>query len=547
MEDAERAVAFVQEGCRGKWLQSHCEVRPSALGGLGVFARQDVEPGTMLLQLHKNAVFSASTCSIANLLVDAQVDGMLALSLAFVYETTVFRERSHWTPYLQSISVDATEGTQGLALPPSYWAPRERALLEGTALDTLYDALAPQAEIQDGFELALALALQWQEEAEVPVPEFYLKVDVDDGQDVELKLARFVSAAYTVASRCVEVDAFHESALVPLADLFNHGAAAEGDPLAPTVQFQTVFDVCDQCGEPGVCGHAGPDSPGTPEDSDEEDEETPTNVIDMALVAALEGEEAGSSPGEHPEDSAQDPDECVQIVATQFVPLGQELLISYGEMSNVLLLARYGFCVQDNPHDLVDLAQQALELGQESTVNEERMQWWAQTGHKMYGAWHKLMRQEDAASEEDPSDEEHGEEHDHDHCSDGCGDHSHPNNEHEEWLSEMTVSRIDASESLRAFARLLALPGSEFRKLHKHTVAELPGEFEPEAVAVLHSSSPLSAMVDAPARALLQQLGASKQPLPLATELAGQGGVLGHAATLIANENSILAHAASLF
>lgn len=120
LEDLPGVLGFVED-CGGFFPRSKCQVKRSPVGGLGVFAQCDLNEGETLLQLPKSAVFSASNSSIANLLVDSDLDGMLALTIAFVYETTVFQEKSHWWPYLKSVKI---EEAGSLYLPPNYWPDR---------------------------------------------------------------------------------------------------------------------------------------------------------------------------------------------------------------------------------------------------------------------------------------------------------------------------------------------------------------------------------------------------------------------------------------
>ena len=158
--DIRDILEFVRES-KGLWDQ-RCEVKVSGLGGVGVFAKQDINESVPLLKLHKSSIFSASNSSVANLLVEEQIDGVLALNIAFIYETTVFKARSHWTKYLKSIRVDEN------ILPPFYWDEELKRLIRDTTIDCLYGALEPQDELVEGFEIAVDLARKWNDELGLP-------------------------------------------------------------------------------------------------------------------------------------------------------------------------------------------------------------------------------------------------------------------------------------------------------------------------------------------------------------------------------------------
>ncbi|QLL34469.1 hypothetical protein HG536_0G03310 [Torulaspora globosa] len=401
-DDLSGVLQFVRD-CRDSFWSPECEIRESPVGGVGVFAGTDIRKGSTLLKLPKSSLFSASNSTIANLLLDDEIDGILALNIAFIYETTVFREKSHWVPYLKSIRI--CDEQQQLVLPPGYWSDEAKRCLRGSTLDTLHDGLRSETEVQEGFELAVDLARKWNQEFGLPIPQGYLDVRPDDRDDTILKFHRFVATAYAMSSRVFEIDAYHGSALVPIADLFNHSTTA------PDVRFTSLYEVCPLCGEPGMCKH-------------------------LVAEAALEAQENGGSspPGSDAEssDEEHDPsneDELVDITLERDVKKGQEIFNSYGELSNALLLARYGFTVRNNPHDMVHLGNEVRALVRTHGRYAARTQWWSRTGWKAYSRW-------SAAEVQTP------------------------------WLSEIFVdSRGQPSDPLAAFLNLLEMPETQWLQL----------------------------------------------------------------------------------
>lgn len=441
----------------GDFFSPVCEVRESTYGGLGVFAKQDLGKDQTLLRLKKSSIFSASNSSIANLLVDDDIDGILALSIAFVYETTVFQEKSHWYPYLKSIKICDTNGK--FLLPPNCWDQAEKSLLKGLTLDTLHDGLTQEDEVKEGFEMAIDLANKWNMEFGLEVPSEYFQVDQTNPKDVRLKYLRFIATAYAITSRVFEIDAYHLSALVPIADLFNHNI------IDPDVHFESLYDVCELCGEPGMCKHLVAEA--AMEEEEEATSSAPSQdiqrIIDEKFLEELDANTEDSSDealGDCSSDNNEPnsaSDECVDIILVNDIKCGQEIFNSYGEMSNALLLARYGFCVQDNPNDVVHLGKQIMKLAKRDKRYSQRVSWWSEVGYELYSNWYNLMRksddESDESSEEDDTEENVAEE------------ESLP-----PWLSEMCIdSEGQPFNALTAFLILLSMSRKRWETFHKAT------------------------------------------------------------------------------
>lgn len=466
-DDVHRILKFVAN-CNGRFEDSKCDIRESPLGGLGVFAKTDIAEGESILTLNKSSIFSASNSSIANLLCDSSIDGMLALNIAFIYETTVFRNSSHWYPFLRTIRIRDDEGH--LNLPPSFWHADAKRLLKGTSFDTLFDSLTPEEEIMEGFEIAVDLAHKWNDEFGLEIPKGFLDVSEENHEeDYNLKLEKFISVAYTLSSRGFEIDAYHETALVPIADLFNHHVSD------PDLKFVSLYDVCDKCGEPGMCKHLIAEEYLEAENLDKNMPKVAsmeTRVIDKDLIKSLENdlEKEQSNVTANTEDDdggIENPDECVDLVLKNDVAQGQEIFNSYGELSNVFLLARYGFTVPENQYDIVHLGPDFMKILKKEEKYQEKVKWWSQVGHGLFSTWYAQMRQEDEEDEDGQAKS--------DNLSDDIESEVEEESEEEEeegddslesWLSQLYIdSSGEPSPSTWALANLLTLTAVQWESL----------------------------------------------------------------------------------
>ncbi|KAL3229037.1 hypothetical protein RNJ44_02124 [Nakaseomyces bracarensis] len=462
-EDIEDILDFVR-GSRGFFDQERCEVKLSDVGGVGVFAKEDITESRALLKLHKTAIFSASNSSIANLLLDEQIDGVLALNIAFIYETTVFKDTSHWYKYLKTIKIDTNN------LPPCYWNHNLKAMLKGTTLDSLFCALEPQDEINEGFEIAVELARKWNKEFGLEIPKGFLDVNDNDDLEIEEKLKKFVAIAYAISSRGFEIDSYHETALVPIADLFNHHCES------PHLQFRTLYDVCDKCGEFFGCAHN--ESEDEEESEDEDDMSSGTEVSDneahidessqsnkekvnslsLELVKELEILHEDTEQKGRIKDEELDDDECIEMRLMGEVKKGEEIFNTYGDLSNSLLIARYGFCVEKNPHDIVHLGPSIIQFIRKNKEHQDKIEWFKETGFQLLRQW-IISEQEEDEDEEEGEEEEDDDEYDSDEAEAAQS----------LWLSEMSINYdAEPTQILIALCKLLALDNIEWKNFSEY-------------------------------------------------------------------------------
>lgn len=391
----------------------------------------------------------------------------------------------------------------------------------------------PEDEVREGFEIASSIAHKWYEEFGLEIP---LEVFGKGSKDKDLQYLRFVAVAYAISSRIFEIDAFHGSALVPLADLFNHHV------LRPDVHFNSLYDVCELCGEPGMCGHMGAETM-TNVDQDEEPSDFASDNGNEGLSNShrepSESDENSSgsdddldSDDENPSGSDEDADDSnsssedlfVDMVLVTDIKAGDEIFNSYGELSNSLLLARYGFCVPNNPLDIVHLGREILSLAKVSTKYKNRLKWWSRIGHELYRNWLNAM--EDTGSDEES---EQG-----DDQQEGINP----------WLSEIYIEfNGNPSPILKALLNLLSLNYKDWERLHNN--------FERDISANLKLFRVLDKKANQDHKIIFQQLLVSKKSSQASGVIANVGHICNQdrltcIKLLLENERNIIERAKKL-
>lgn len=208
----------------------------------------------------------------------------------------------------------------------------------------------------------------------------YIFVRGNDLDNDDYSLDKFIKISTLISSRAFEVDSFHENALVPFADIFNHRGDNEH------VHFETEFEVCDACGAPDYCEHQYVDflegqegsedenegKEGGDESSEEEikgssneeewedEDEEEDMELDTELPDLEELEEAGIDFYEKDDDDEEDKKDTCDMVLDRMVKKGEEVFNTYGDHPNIALLSKYGFCYDDNKNDYVSVDENAL-------------------------------------------------------------------------------------------------------------------------------------------------------------------------------------------
>ncbi|CEG69310.1 hypothetical protein RMATCC62417_05407 [Rhizopus microsporus] len=398
-------------------------------GSFGVYALKDLKKDETVVKIPKECILSTKTCGIANILEEANLEGGCPLALAVLYELAQ-KEGSPWYGYLQSLP-DTGEDL------PMFWSEEEKSWFKGTELeDPVNNDLN---DLKDDYH-----------ELVEPLLDEYPYIFKREGDD-PYSFDKFVKASTLISSRAFEVDAYHENALVPFADLFNHRGEGEH------VHFQTEFQVCEACGALEYCEHEyfdflegehDDDEQGEWEDEeDEQDDATESEddeeEMDTELPDLEELEQQNVDFWDKEEDSEKQ-DTC-DMVLDRDVKKDEELFNTYGDLPNVALLSKYGFCYDNNKNDYVSIDENSIvdcclavtaELLQAKNpkVKEDELE--ALAIEHTRPRWEFFLENEHILC---PTEGEEAEDmHDdyEDDCEDGCcsgddHDHDHEKDEHE--------------------------------------------------------------------------------------------------------------------
>ncbi|KAJ2067386.1 hypothetical protein GGI16_009660, partial [Coemansia sp. S142-1] len=113
-EEAIKIVEQQDTASKGTAVLSH---------GFGVVSLRKLESDEQLVVIPKSAVISAATSALANIFIDSDIGGNLALCITVMYEKSLGHE-SPWYGYLQSLPECADI--------PLLWDAQSRSWLKGT-------------------------------------------------------------------------------------------------------------------------------------------------------------------------------------------------------------------------------------------------------------------------------------------------------------------------------------------------------------------------------------------------------------------------------
>ncbi|ANB15957.1 Rkm3p [Sugiyamaella lignohabitans] len=367
-------------------LSSLIKIDESPLGGVGVFSTADIAEGDVVLRVPKDCVLSPVTCGIANLLDEHELDGMIGLTIAYMFEKSQ-GEKSPWFGFLKTIRPPDHD-------LPRFWPEADRQLLKGTEMDKMGGL--DDTEVLETYKDIVAPFIEANKQLFRGIPAYATY----DG---------YREALVEVTSRAFEVDDYRGLSLVPGACLFNHSDSEN-------VHFESQGEVCELCGAANYCDHIAyqeiefakmqaqmnqEDNDFEDIDSEEEEEEEeeqeengedscevdrmlvePDSDIDSSADEADHDHDDDCACGHDSTDTSQDsdidedePDSC-ELVVMSDVSAGKELFNTYGEYNNGVLLSRYGFAIWDNQHESVGLASQVLQFAKQKDL-KPRLKWWA--------------------------------------------------------------------------------------------------------------------------------------------------------------------------
>ncbi|KAG0047851.1 hypothetical protein BGZ83_007185 [Gryganskiella cystojenkinii] len=402
------------------WDNTAIEIKESK-HGLGVFAKKSLEAGSHVVQVPKAIVLSVETTGIANLLEDEEIEGYIGLTMGCMYELAR-GSQSPWSAYLALL----------LKRPPQMATSLSEDKRQMMKLCEAYQDI--EADIKDMKEDYDSIV--------VPFLEKNKDVFTDVIRSEFFSFEAFKTMTAIVSSRSMDVDNFHVSALVPFADF----------PM-PNSDYLTHEDVCEICGAL-ACEHMEDDGDDEDEEmmSEEDDDESPELVgaddddeppmltenvtaeskkrtsLDKKLDSdddqKMEEDEEWEDDEDDEDDDEEINDTC-DITLDDDIKKGEEITRHYGPYPNKVLLSKYGFAVEDNPHDTVTIQlemvrQTAEKILKDEKLVDERIQWFLETEDVFIG-------EEDDGDEEDgccgdgdhEHHHEHGQSHNHHHSTDG--------------------------------------------------------------------------------------------------------------------------------
>jgi SET domain-containing protein 6 len=346
--------------------RSHADTASSPCA---IYARKQVHEGDLLARIPKHATLSRHTSSCSALLERQKLGGGLALTVAVMCEL-LRGELSRWYGYLRTLPWQT--GEQGV---PALWVAQEEDNDDAdapTPAPTAAELALVGTEAQGLARVdARDVAHDYRtivEPALVGTPSrrraWLEAVGAGAGATSSSclpSLALFRRAASLVSSRAFRVDAWHGDAMVAVADAFNHKAS------------------CVSLGEGYVVGELQEQQEQQEEEEERKnkrrrgDDEQPQPAqqrptaaatiqsaappeawrrwslplrLEIAIISDDEEEDEEGGDEDAADAAAAEFPGVLRIVAASDVPAGREVHNTYGELGNVDLVRKYGFCLR---------------------------------------------------------------------------------------------------------------------------------------------------------------------------------------------------------
>jgi hypothetical protein len=318
------------------------------LSGYHIIAQKDLAIGEVVAQIPKESVLSIRTTAIADILHEERIGGILGLTLAVAYESRL--ESSPWNVYLHAFTPPSL---------PFQWPEEAKKRFAGT-------------------DVGLSLEFDYN----CIVEDYESITSLLKTLKMKLTLTDWINAHSIVSSRAFWVDSYHGESIVPLADLFNHSVNED-------VHFESV-DVCEECGYVNcLCGM---------EQGENEDDDEPPMLEDQ------QNGESDENPPELEDMENDDVDASIlEMVTVRSVKKGDEVFNTYGQLSNSMLLRRYGFALDNNPHSNVHVEREDILSKVDMVV--ERVEYWDQVGKDILAQITVVEQEGDGSVAEDEFDE----------------------------------------------------------------------------------------------------------------------------------------------
>ncbi|MQL71154.1 hypothetical protein Taro_003438 [Colocasia esculenta] len=272
------------------------EFADSDADGICVRALCGLREGDLVATIPKRACLTIRTSGAREVMDGAGLAGPLGLSFAIMYERAL-GAASLWYGYLQLLPEEESV--------PLVWSSGEvDALLRGTELHKI---------VKEDKKL---LREDWKECIKPLIEAADFELDPSD-----FGIDRYFAAKSLVSSRSFQIDEYHGSGMVPLADLFNHKTGLEN------VHFTSVSS----------------------SSSDDESD------VDDAFIEEKQSKPEEQSTSDAGDSFSEDNAANLEMIVVRDVEAGDEVFNTYGYMGNAALLHRYGFTEPNNPFDIVNI------------------------------------------------------------------------------------------------------------------------------------------------------------------------------------------------
>ncbi|KAJ3389937.1 hypothetical protein HDU92_000747 [Lobulomyces angularis] len=305
----------------------------SSLGGFGVFSKDaKINKNVVLGKINKQAIISRKTTAVCDIIEENELEGTLALTLALMFELLRIND-SPWKHYLMSLPLYEPL--------PFTWSATEQLELRGTGLGSNLENYKKYlwADFETLYDIIVKNPLAFT------------------SSDKEIYSELFFRSHTLIRSRAFHVDDFHQDAMVPFADLFNHNSNGEH------IHMENDDDICLRCGDI-FCNC---DDPPVPEEVE----------LRQSIVSELYGEPLLSTYNskknlkkykeeekhvfddlfsENETTDVDNEEQYLHIVTQKVVEKDSEIFNTFGKLPNNLLLTRYGFLQDDNPFNCVSFS-----------------------------------------------------------------------------------------------------------------------------------------------------------------------------------------------
>lgn len=350
-------------------LRRSSQGQDAASSPCSIYARKDVHEGDLLARIPKHATLSRHTSSCSALLERQKLGGGLALTVAVMCEL-LRGELSQWYGYLCTLPWQT--GEQGV---PALWVAQEEDNDDAdapTPAPTAAELALVGTEAQGLARVdARDVAHDYRtivEPALVGTPSrrraWLEAVGAGAGATSSSclpSLALFRRAASLVSSRAFRVDAWHGDAMVAVADAFNHKASCVSLGQGYVVgELQEQQEQQEEEEERKNKRRRGDDEQPQPA------RQRPTAAatiqsaappeawrrwslplrLEIAIISDDEEEDEEGGDEDAADAAAAEFPGVLRIVAASDVPAGREVHNTYGELGNVDLVRKYGFCLR---------------------------------------------------------------------------------------------------------------------------------------------------------------------------------------------------------